>query len=64
MALIPIKGAVLSPSSTSDGSATDHEVTTLGVQNEILQVLKAILMGIEIISDQEEGTLIEDVDED
>lgn len=41
----------------------DHERTLESQNRQIIDLLKAILIGIEIIADQENGSLIEDIDE-
>ena len=41
-----------------------ESVTTESETKEIIYLLKAILAGIEIIADQDAGSLIEDIDQD
>ena len=41
----------------------ENERSLIEQNDEIINLLKAILMGIEIIADQEEGTLISDIEE-
>lgn len=42
----------------------ESETTVQNQLSEIAGLLKAILIGIEIIADQEHGSLIEDIDGD
>lgn len=46
------------------GDSTEHERDLIGALEEINLTLKAILMGIEMISDQDNGSLILDVTEE
>ena len=45
-------------------SAEEHNRTKIEQADTLIKIAKANLMGIEIIADQEEGTLIEDVSEE
>ena len=45
-------------------SAEEHNRTKIEQSDTLIKIAKANLMGIEIIADQEEGTLIEDVSEE
>ena len=46
---------------SSEAEPIEHERTLEEQNEEIIDLLKAILMGIEIIADQEQGTLLDDV---
>lgn len=43
---------------------TEHERTIEGDNQTIIKLLKAILLGIEIIADQDLNTLIDNVEEE
>ena len=46
---------------SSEAEPIEHERTLEEQNEEIIDLLKAILMGIEMIADQEQGTLLDDV---
>ena len=46
-----------------DGDSTEHERTIQEQNRTMIDLFRAILMGIEMIADQEQGTLIEDIED-
>ena len=47
-----------------DPDDAEKEITLITQNERIISLLKAILLGIEIISDSETGSLIEDIEEE
>lgn len=43
---------------------TDDNITLINQNQEMITLLKGILMAVEMIADQEEGSLLEDINED
>lgn len=47
-----------------DPDDAEKEITLITQNERIISLLKAILLGIEIISDSDTGSLIEDIEEE
>jgi hypothetical protein len=62
--LITVLEGLITDLIAQGASAEEHDRTKIEQASVLINIAKANLLGIEIIADQEEGTLIEDVNEE